>query len=629
MRFNRVLSAVAVLLVLGGAVAACGEEDGAKKALRSFLGAWSAGRLGGEKLLDATGAPLSGEAAQAELTRLEGDLASRRPKVTAGKLTVKDSNATAVVTVDWPVAEAASWRYSTSVRLAKRKDVWLPVFSALTVHPDLGSAGPLKRAETPAQRGGILDGAGQPIVKDLPVVIVGVEPARITDEKALIDGLKSIFTDLAVDVDLSQLPARVRSASSPAAFIEVATLRRDAYDRVRSSLQGLRGTVFREGVQPLAPTAAFGRGLIGQVGDVTKEIIDKNPGRYKAGDKVGLAGLQQRYDDRLRGSPGVVVKAGDKVMFQTAPAVGAPLKTTLDIATQNAADRALAGEARRSAIVAIRVSDGAVLAVANGPTGSRLNLAFTAEVPPGSTFKMVSTYGLLAAGAIGLDTPTDCPATLTVDERTFKNADGLGALGRVPFRTAFAKSCNTTFVALAPKLGADGLAGAGTVMGLGTTWDLGIDAFPGKVSTGGSATEQASAAFGQGTTQVSPIAMAAAAAAVARGRWKQPVLITDPAPAKPAADGAPLKADAVAALRTMMREVVTSGSAVTLKGLGGAPLHGKTGTAEFDSADPTKTHAWFIGFKGDIAFAVFVENGGGGGTTAVPLGGKFLQTLGV
>jgi cell division protein FtsI/penicillin-binding protein 2 len=324
-----------------------------------------------------------------------------------------------------------------------------------------------------------------------------------------------------------------------------------------------------------------------------------------------------------------VVKAGDKVMFETAPAVGTPVKTTLDIATQNAADAALAGETRRSAIVAIRISDGAVLAVANGPTGNRLNLAFTAQVPPGSTFKMVSTYGLLDTGAIGLDTPIDCPATLTVAERTFKNADGLGALGRVPFRTAFAKSCNTAFVALAPKLGADGLAGAGTAMGLGTTWDLGIDAFAGKVSTGGSATEQASAAFGQGTTQVSPIAMAAATAAVARGQWKQPVLITDPAPATPAADGPPLKPDAVAALRTMMREVVTSGSAVTLKGLGGAPLHGKTGTAEFDSADPTKTHAWFIGFKGDIAFAVFVENGGGGGATAVPLAGKFLQTLDV
>src|SRR5688572_20773040 len=100
MRVKRLVGAAAVLVVLGGGVAACGEEDDAKKALRSFLGAWSAGKLGGAQLLDSSGASLSGEAAQAELTRLEGDLAGRRPKVTAGKLTVKDSNATAVVAVD-------------------------------------------------------------------------------------------------------------------------------------------------------------------------------------------------------------------------------------------------------------------------------------------------------------------------------------------------------------------------------------------------------------------------------------------------------------------------------------------------------------------------------------------------
>jgi cell division protein FtsI/penicillin-binding protein 2 len=630
MRGTRVIGAVCVLAMLGAGVAACGEEDQARKALRSFLGAWAAGKLGGKQLLDASGTRISGDSAQADLTKLEGDLAGRRPKLTiSGKVTVKDSNARANVAVEWPVTDAASWRYQTAVQLVRRDDDWLPVFSPRTVHPDLPADAVLKRSDTPPERAGMLDGTGAPMVKNLPVVIVGVEPARITDEEVLLSGLRGIFTELGVSVDLSQLPARVKSAPSPQAFIEVVTLRRPDYDRVKREIQSLPGTVFREAMQPLGPTSAFARALIGQVGPVTKEILDKNPGKYKTGDQVGLVGLQARYDDRLRGSPGVVVKAGEKVVFEAPPSVGAPLKTTIDPKTQNAADGALAGETRGSAIVAIRISDGAVLAVANGPTGSRLNLAFTAQVPPGSTFKMVSTYGLLDNGSIGLDTPIDCPATITVEGRQIKNADGLGALGTVPFRQAFAKSCNTAFVALAPKLGTDGLAKAGTALGLGAPWDLGIETYAGKVSTGGSATEQAAAAFGQGTTLVSPVSMAAATAAVARGQWKQPVLITDPAAAKPAPDAPALKADAVAALRTMMREVVTSGSAVALKGLGGAPLHGKTGTAEFDSADPTKTHAWFIGWKGDVAFAVFVDNGGGGSATAVPLAGKFLQALGV
>jgi len=630
MRFTRLIAAACVLAMLGATTAACGEEDQVKKALRSFLGAWSAGALGGKKLLDAGGVALAGDTAQAELTKLEGDLAGRRPKVAAtGKIKIKGSDATSAATVEWPITDAATWKYQTTVRLAKKKDGWLPVFSAQTVVPTLATGEVLKRTDTPPERSGMLDAAGQPMVQNLPVVIVGVEPARITDQAILLNGLKAIFAELHVDVDVAGIPARVKSAASPTAFIEVVTLRRTDYDKVRRELQGLPGTIFKEATQPLGPTSTFARGLIGQVGPVTKEILDKNPGKYKAGDQIGLTGLQARYEDRLRGSPGVVVKAGAKVVFEAPPALGPPLKTSIDPATQNAADGALAGDTRRSAIVAIRISDGALLAVANGPNGSRLNLAFTAQVPPGSTFKMVSTYGLLDNGSVGLDTPIDCPATTQVEERVFKNADGLGALGRVPFRQAFAKSCNTAFVALAPKLGADGLAKAGTALGLGIPWDVGLDAFSGKVSTGGSATEQASAAFGQGTTVVSPVAMAAAAAAVARGRWKQPVLITHPAPAKPAADGPPLKPAAVEALRTMMREVVTSGSAVALKGLGGAPLHGKTGTAEFDSADPTKTHAWFIGWKGDVAFAVFVENGGGGSATAVPIAGKFLQTLGV
>jgi hypothetical protein len=50
MRFTRLIAAACVLAMLGATTAACGEEDQVKKALRSFLGAWSAGALGGKKL---------------------------------------------------------------------------------------------------------------------------------------------------------------------------------------------------------------------------------------------------------------------------------------------------------------------------------------------------------------------------------------------------------------------------------------------------------------------------------------------------------------------------------------------------------------------------------------------------
>ncbi len=157
---------------------------------------------------------------------------------------------------------------------------------------------------------------------------------------------------------------------------------------------------------------------------------------------------------------------------------------------QQAADSALAdvvtsgslgadGGEGNAALVAVSVSTGAVLAVANTPaTGT--NRAMTGQYPPGSTFKAVSTQALLAAGV----TPTDtvaCPTTATVDGRSFKNFEG-GALGdSATFADDFATSCNTAFVGLSSQLADDALAAAAAPMGLGLDWTVGADAFTGDV----------------------------------------------------------------------------------------------------------------------------------------------------
>jgi cell division protein FtsI/penicillin-binding protein 2 len=212
-----------------------------------------------------------------------------------------------------------------------------------------------------------------------------------------------------------------------------------------------------------------------------------------------------------------------------------------------------------------------------------------------------------------------------VEGRSFRNSDNF-ALGTVPFRENFARSCNTAFARLGPQLGPNGLAAVGATLGLGGDWGLGVDAFSGKVSTGGGGAERAAASFGQGTTVVSPLAMAAATAGVANGRWQQPTVLLDPAPEKPAEDGPALKATSVQALKTMMREVVTRGSATDLRDAPGGPVHGKTGTAEYDN-NPKNTHSWFVGWQGDVAFAVFVEKGGSSSAAAVPAAERFLRAL--
>ena len=91
---------------------------------------------------------------------------------------------------------------------------------------------------------------------------------------------------------------------------------------------------------------------------------------------------------------------------------------------------------------------------------------------------------------------------------------------------------------------------------------------------------------------------------------------TGEAPAS--ASGQPITAAEAASLSDMMRAVVTSGHAGFLSSVPGAPVGAKTGTAEFGNETPPKTHAWIVAVHGDLAVAVFVEDGGLGATTSGP-----------
>ncbi|HEX6873564.1 MAG TPA: penicillin-binding transpeptidase domain-containing protein [Micromonosporaceae bacterium] len=654
---GRVAAALVALLSVTTGLVACSSDDGPEPVLRAFLAGWPEGNLDQVGVVNAAGTKVASADVVRQIKALSGDLDPKLVKPRqAGAPAVTENDATAAVDVDWAVG-GVTWRYRTTVRLNRKDDAWRVVWSPSTLHPELNDGDSLAVRRLPAARAAVVDGAGQAIVKGRPVVVVGIEPQRVTDQRALLAELAAAFKSVGVSVSLADLPAELGRAK-PDAFVEVVTLRREAYDQIRDRIRDLPGTVFREGELQLAPTRSFARALLGTVGPVRKDQMDANPGRYVIGDQVGQSGLQQRYDELLRGRPGMrIVITGrgepgtpeaEPELFRVDPVAGQPLRTTLDQKVQNAADAALVGQRRRAAIVAVRISDGAVVAVANGPDGGELNLAFTASVPPGSTFKMVSALALLNAGAVTPDTPVDCPKTYSVDGRTFNNDHGF-ALGTVPFRVDFAKSCNTAFASLAGRLGPDGLARTAASVGIGTSWNLGAEVFTGSVATGDSAVDAAAAAFGQGRTLVSPAAMAAATAAVARGAWLAPKLFQGgppTAPAGPSTAGSPsatpptvspsagpvtpegtkLNAQSVAALRAMMRQVVTAGTATALQAVPGGPVFAKTGTAEYDN-NPANAHSWTIGWQGDLAFAVFVEQGGSSSATAVPIVASFLGRL--
>ena len=549
-----------------------------------------------------------------------------------------DGTATGTLQVRWPFG-AAGWSYETTVT-ARQVDVappggvraafdtsggrWRAALTSHVVHPDLGDGAVLESQRLPATRGTVLGRDGQPLVAERAVVEIGLQPSAVTD----LVGVSATFADV-LGIDPAALQERVQAAG-PDEFVPVITLRREAYDPVRDVVRAQTGVVFREGTQPLPPTTAFARATLGRSGPATAEIVEGSKGRVVAGDTTGLSGLQRAYDTHLAGQAGftVVSRVGEQTtgLFTQEPVAGADLATTLDEAVQVAADQALAavGDGNgNAAMVVVDVPTGDVLAVANTPAAGT-DRALTGTYPPGSTFKTVSTLALLPTG-LTPDETVPCPATATVQGRAFGNVEDL-ALGDVPFRTDFARSCNTAFVDLSSRLQAGDLGAAAASVGIGAEWSVGTPVATGDVPAESSAVELAAATIGQGRVLASPAAMAQAAATIARGAWLAPRLITRPAP-EPAPVPPPVDAAAAATVRELMRSVVTDGSADALLDVPGPPVHAKTGTAEYGTEVPPRTHAWVVGFRGDLAFAVLVEDGGSGSRVAVPTAETFLRLV--
>jgi cell division protein FtsI/penicillin-binding protein 2 len=556
----------------------------------------------------------------AALSRLRTDLHIDKLTTHLGTVATQNGNTIADFTADVHIRAVGTWHYTGQLTLAKASGHWQVQWSPRDIHPQAQGARLVLERHLPA-RAPLLDRTGQPLFTPQPVVNIGLEKQRLGPHAAT-----TIATVAKVlHVDAAGLTKAV-AAASPTAFVPVITLRRAAYEQVKPRVYSLPGTVFTTDTQLLPPSTGFARALIGSVGPATAEIVKASGGALAAGDVVGLSGLEATFQKRLSGTAttSVVARMPDGQVLDTLKTFpgeqGAAVRTTLDVATQQAAETALAHETKPAALVAVDVHTGAVLAAANTPAATSFDRAIVGHYPPGSTFKLVTAYALLGAGVTPATTIA-CPAQVNVGGKVFRNFEGESA-GAPTFAQDFAASCNTAFIGAARRLSNDALPKAGTAMGVGARWHLPMDGFSGSVPAPAGDVEKAADAIGQGRVEVSPLALALVAAAIADGTPRAPVLVTDPAQ-RPASRLSPLDAARLAPLRAMMRRVVTSGTAA------GAHLpagtYGKTGTAEFGSDNPPKTHAWFVGYRGSVAFAVLVEGGGVGGRVAAPIAASFLR----
>ncbi|WP_195909154.1 penicillin-binding transpeptidase domain-containing protein [Microlunatus sp. Gsoil 973] len=618
------------------------DTAGAAKAAERLAAALSAKDL--SSLTFAGGAT---EAAK-DFTSLTDPLGSSKlaAKV-SGDPQVDGDKATSAITMSWRIPGATKpWTYQVTARFDRTGDSWQPVWAPSVVEPHLVDGAHLALSRQQADRGEILDDNGAALVKLRTVERVGIDKTKVPQSKA---ARSAAALAKVLDIDSANYVKLVK-ASGPSAFVPAIVFRKGDPQLPRESrITAIDGAVVLEGEAMLGPTKSFAAPILGTVGEATAEIVDKSGGTIAPGDQTGLSGLEFRYDKRLSGTPDISVSVVPPKSSSSAPATspaaspsagaspsithttrvfhqpavaGKDLKISLDRELQGAAEEILADSRPASALVAIRPSTGEIVAAAVNDAADNQNLATYGQYPPGSTFKIIDSLALLRKG-VKPDQQMACPATITVDGRRFKNYNDYPSskLGDVDFRTAFANSCNTAFIGQRRAVDSDDLNAAAASLGFGTDYDVGFPAYFGSIPKPESETERAAEMIGQGRVLGSPMALATVVASVQAGHTVIPHLVNG-VMAEP--KGEPLTAAEAKQLRSLMHSVVTEGSGAALQSLQPPSVIAKTGTAEYGTDTPPKTHAWMVAARDDLAVAVFVNDGDSGSGVAGPLLKRFL-----
>jgi len=504
------------------------------------------------------------------------------------------------------------WEVTSVLELERRETGWLVRWTPAVLHPDARAGDRFDRTRSLGPRAPLLDRRGRPLTTEGEVVSVGVLPGRVKRAE-----------DVAAALQLE--PAVVqRALQGPAEdFVPLLDLRPDRYEAARPSLAPVPGIFFRRRTARLTPSEGFAAHTLGRVGTVTAERLAELGVPYQVGDVVGLSGLERAQERQLAGLPEGEVRlrrvSGESVLLHRFEGrAGEPVTTALDRDVQTAAEAALEEVEQPAALVAVKASTGEVLAVVSRPLNVPLNRALQGLYPPGSTFKVVTAEALLERG-LAPESTVSCPATAEVGGFRFRNYEG-AALGETTLRRAFAESCNTAFILQSARLERDALAKAAGRFGFDVDFEVGLPVRRATFPATDDAAERAAASIGQGRVLATPLHMASVAAAVGAGEWRSPSLLEG---GRAQVRGERLST--VRSLRVLMQAVVAEGTGKAARDVPG--LMGKTGSAEYGTETPLRTHAWFIGLQGDVAFAILVEGGGTGGKVAAPLAARFAAAL--
>ena len=531
----------------------------------------------------------------------------------------------------------------------------------------------MRRIPLPPTRGVIYDRNGEVVASTRPALGLFLIRESEHDLTRQIEALAPILEVPAEKIHERWKAMRGRPLYEPLLLNEDVSLEQIA--RIEARRERFPSVEIRETARrhyPEGGTIAHVVGYVGQVNESELEVV--NGGRL--GDIVGKSGVERAFDARLRGLRGwqlvSVNSLGRRIgdaRVDREPDHGNPLRLTLDMSMQRALQEGLGDEAGAGVFLDART--GAVLAMVSTPSFdpnlfadgfTRQEWSAIVDDPqrplhdraiasfyaPGSTFKVVMAVAGLETGTVKPNDRTFCNGS-----KTFYGRRQLcwkrGGHGWVDLDAALAHSCNVYFYGLGQELGIDKIHASGAVFGLGR--QTGID-LPGeevgvlpsrewKLRTQGEGWypgDTISVAIGQGYLAVTPVQLAAMMAAVATGE-------TPPTPhlheggAMPR-NPLPVSQETLRTVRLALKRAVDSGTGREAT-LGKFSAAGKTGTAQVyrhsagvDSDDLPKSerdHAWFVGYAPAqdpaIAFAVVVEHGGHGGSSAAPIVRRVLEVF--
>ena len=540
-----------------------------------------------------------------------------------------------------------------------------------------------------APRGEVLDRNGRILVGNRARTALQLDPTRVPIDA---EQRRELFLKLAPVIDRSTdwIRRKYRAEIEDNPPGSPVTLVDDVDDSVvfylRENRERFPQVVISRVFVRSYPQGTLAAHLLGSVGEVTAEELDQDrSGELEAGDTIGKAGLEQTYDQVLRGEPGTIRLEVDSLgrirgtLDSVDPVAGDSIRLTIDLGLQSAGEAALASIGLPGAFVALDVRTGETLALGSYPTvdpaiftrplseaeAKRLwdedqgapmfNRAIAGAYPVGSVYKPFTAVAALDAGIIDPTTVVQDAGKITVAGQTFTNA-GEQVHGPVDLARALEVSSDVYFYRLGQEMNqTDTLQEWSSQFGIGepTGIDLvgeseGLLPTPawrnalyenGDTDRPWAVGDNIQLSIGQGDLQANPLQIALGYSTLGNGGTVfRPSLVKqvedvagrvlsegEPDPVRKV----PIAADDRQAIMDGLNLAAQAPEGTSYPVFGGFPVKvaGKTGTAERPPYGDQSWYAVLAPYEDpEIAVAVTVEQGGFGVDTAAPVALAILSS---